>query len=201
VYILPTSKTSFYRLLSDGNIIFRIYSRQLHQRIPSQIGEACLKMTDILKSETFIFCNDIEILYKPKIPECQIQIGVLKVTVQLGSKQRHFNNNFLKKLSIEGLCTETLSNHETVKPSTFRHKHEASLKPMSNSELAPGHHASSISRRIIKNNRSSVICHNMNNNHQFCKNCEEVELRHRVADSLLSETSLNEVIFALLCTC
>jgi hypothetical protein len=151
-------------------------------------------MTDILKSETFVFCKDIEILYKPKIPECQVQIGVLKVTVQLGSEQRHFDNNFLNKLSNEGLCTEAGCDHETVRPSTFKHKHEASLKPVSDSIPAPRHHASSISGRIIKNNRRSVVSHNINKNRQFCKNYEEAELHQRVADSSLSETSFNEVI-------
>jgi hypothetical protein len=157
-------------------------------------------MTDILKSDTYILCKDIDILYKPKIPECQVQIGVLKVTVQLGSEQRHFDNNFLNKLSNEGLCTEAGGDHETVRRSTFKHKHEASSMPVSDSIPLP-RHASSNSRKIIKNNRRSVVSHNINNNRQFCNNCEEDELCHRVAGSSLSETSLNEVILALLCTC
>lgn len=195
LYILPTSKTSFYRLLRDGNITFRIYSRHLHQRLPSQIGEARLRMTDILKSETFIFHKDIEILYRTKIPECQVHIGVLKITVQLGSGQRNFGNNFLNKLNNEGMCTEVVSDCAS------EHKPEANLKPVSDTRLAPRHHASSISRRSIKNNGSNGISRDMIKENQFCQNSEqEIELDHRVADSSLSETSLNEVRHALSCT-
>lgn len=201
MYILPTSKTSFYRLLRDGNITFRIYSRHLHQRLPSQIGEACLRMTDILKSETFIFCKDIEILYSTKIPECQVHVGVLKVTVQLGSGQRNHGNNFLNKLNNEGMHTEVINDCENMKPDASEHKREANLKPVSDAGRAPRHHASNISRRIIKNSGSSGINHDIIKENQFCKNSEqEIKLDHRVADSSLSEISLNEVRLALSCT-
>jgi hypothetical protein len=157
-------------------------------------------MTDILKSETFIFCKDIEILYGSKIPECQVHIGVLKVTVQLGSAQRNFGNNFLNKLNNEGMHTEVVSDHENMKPDAFEHKREASLKPVSDARLASKHHASNISRRIIKNSGRNGISHDINKENQFCKNIEqEIELDHRVADSSLSETSLNEVRIALAC--
>lgn len=182
--------------------MFRIYCRQLHQRIPSQIGEACLRMTDILKSETFIFHKDMEILYRTNTPECQVHIGVLKVTVQLGSGQRNFGNNFLNKLNNEGLPTETGSDCENMKPDTFEHKREASSKPVSEARHALKHHASNISTRIIKNRvRNGVSC-NINKESQFCKNTEQdIELDHRAADSSLSETSLNEVMLALSLTC
>jgi hypothetical protein len=201
-HLLPTSRTSFYRLLRDGYITFRIYSRQLHQRIPSQIGEACLRMTDILKYETFTFCKDIEILYRTKIPACQVHVGVLKVTVQLRSGQRNFGNNFVNKLNGEGLGTEAGSDSENVKPETFEHKREASLKPVSDARLAPRHHISSISRRFVKNSTRHGISYNINKKHQFCKNSEqEIDLDNGVADSSPSETSLNEVGLALACIC
>ncbi|XP_033608790.1 uncharacterized protein LOC111867995 isoform X4 [Cryptotermes secundus] len=195
LYILPTSKTSFCRLLRDGNITFRVYSRHLHQKLPLQIGEACLRMTDILKSESFIFHDDIEILYRTKIPECQVHIGVLKITVQLGSGQRNFGNNFLNKLNSDGMRTEVVSDCENMKPGASEHKREANLKPVSDTRLAPRHHASSISRRIIKNNGSSGISCDVIKENQFCKNSEqEIGLDHRVADSSLSETRLNEPV-------
>lgn len=185
--------------MRDGNITFRIYSRQLHQRLPSKIGEACLRMTDVLKSETFIFRKDIEILYRTKIPECEVHIGVLKVTVHLGSGQRKFGNNFLSKLNNDGMHTEVVTDCENMKPHAFEHKREASLKPVSDVRLAPKQHAPNISRRIIKNSGRNGISRDINEENQFCKNSEqEIELDHRVADSSLSETRLNEVRLALL---
>jgi hypothetical protein len=158
-------------------------------------------MTDILKSETFILHKDIEILYRTKVPECQVHIGVLKVTVQLGSGQRNFNNNFLNKLNNEGMHTEVGSDCENMKPDAFEHKHETSLKSVSDASLLPEHRAPNISRRIIKNSRRNGVSHDINKESQFCKNSEqEIELDHRVADSSLSEASLNEVRLALSCT-
>jgi ribosomal protein L32 len=158
-------------------------------------------MTDILQSETFIFCKDIEIVCRSKIPECQVNIGILKVTVQLGSEQRNFGNNFVNKLNNESLCNEAGSDHDSVKPVAFKHECEASLKPVLDSRRAPRHHISNISRGTVKNSRRSAVNHNINNKYEFCKNCEEVELDHRVADSSLSETNLNEVRLALSCSC
>jgi hypothetical protein len=158
-------------------------------------------MTDILKSEAFIFCKDIDILCRTKIPECQVHIGVLKVTVHLGSGRRNFGNNFMNKLSNEGMHTEVGSDCEDMKPDALEHTCEASLKPVSDASLAPKHHASNISRRIIKNSSRNGISHDINEEDQFCKNSEqEIELDHKVTDSSLSERSLNEVRLALLCT-
>jgi hypothetical protein len=113
----------------------------------------------------------------------------------LGSGQRNFGNNFLNKLNNEGLRTEAGSDCENMKP-------EASLRPVSDARIAPKLHASNISRRIIKNRGRNGISHNRNKESQFRKNTEQdIELDHRVADSLLSETSFNEVRLALSHTC
>jgi len=193
VHMLPTSKTSLHKLLRDVNIAFRIYSRQLSQKIPSKIGEAHLSMTDILKSETFSSCKDIAVLNTTKIPECQVPIGVLKVTVELGSEQKYFGNNFVEKISNEGWGTEADSDYGGVKLGIHEYNTEASLKHVSDPRPAPKHHASNISRRFFKNRRKIISC-NINMDPEFSKNSQQkTELEDQVLDSSLSETSLNKV--------
>jgi hypothetical protein len=199
--VLPTDKTSLHRLLRDGIITFRIYSRQLHQRIPSQIGEALLGMADILLSESFSFYKDVEVLYTTKVPECQVTVGVLKVTVELGSGQKYFGNNCLKKLNDERLGTDAGSDCEGVKLDVFEHNNQGSLKHMPEPRVTPRHHASDISKRTCRKKRK-VITHNINKEHEFCKNSQQnTESEDGVVDSSLSEISLNKVRYALSCLC
>jgi hypothetical protein len=197
LHVLPTSKASLHRLLRAVSITFRIYSRQLHQRIPSQIGEAYVEMSDNLLSETFSFYKDIEVLYTTKEPECQMVLGVLKVTVELGSGQKYFGNNFLKKFNNEGLGTEAGSDCEGVKLDVFGHKNQSTLKHVSD----PRHHASDISERTFKKGRN-VVSYKINKEQEFCKNNQQnIELEDRMVDSSRSEISLNEVRYALSFAC
>ncbi|XP_069677731.1 C2 domain-containing protein 3 isoform X2 [Periplaneta americana] len=98
IHMLPITKTPLYSLLNNVNIMFRIYSRQLHQKIPLQIGEAEFKLAKILKSETLGCCEHIEFFCMATIPEHQLCEGVLKVSVDLGLEGKHFGHNFLSLL-------------------------------------------------------------------------------------------------------
>ena len=197
---VPTSKTSLHKFLRDGNIMFRIYCRQLHQRLPTQVGEARLRMTDILKSEIFSFCKDVEVVYRTKIPECQVVIGLLKVTVKLGTRQKHFGNDFPDKLHKECMSSNVCNNCESRK-----HDAEASLRHVSDPTPAPRCDGFSISRRIFKHSRKKVTSCDVSKEQEFCKNDQQkVELDDEVVCPSLTEVCVNKVRHAfrrMFCYC
>jgi hypothetical protein len=154
-------------------------------------------MADILLSESFSFYKDVEVLYTTKVPECQVTVGVLKVTVELGSGQKYFGNNCLKKLNDERLGTDAGSDCEGVKLDVFEHNNQGSLEHMPEPRVTPRHHASDISKRTCRKKRK-VITYNINKEHEFCKNTQQnTESEDGVVDSSLSEISLNKVRYAL----
>lgn len=186
---MPTSKASLHKFLRDGNITFRIYCRTLYQRIPTQVGEAHLRMTDILKSETLSFCKDVEVVYRTKIPECRVVIGLLKVTVKLGARRKHFGSDFPEKLNGEFLSSNGGNSCVSRKPDS-----EAILRHVSDPTPAPRCEGSSISRRIFKNNRKKVIGCDVSKEQEFCKNGQQkITLADEVIYPALREAHVNQV--------
>jgi len=177
--------------------MFRIYCRTLHQRVPTQVGEAHLTMTDILKSENFSFCKDVEVVYRTKIPECQVVIGLLKVTVKLGATRKHFVSDFPDKLNKESLSSNAGSNCESRKRDS-----EASLRHVSDPTPAPRSEDFSISRRIFKNNRKKVMRCDVSKEQESCKNDQQkIELDDEVVYPSLREVCFNKVRHAFRRTC
>ena len=192
---VPTSKASLHKFLKDGNIMFRIFCRTLHQRIPTQVGEAHLRMTDILKSETFSFCKDVEVVYGTEIPECQVVIGLLKVTVRLGARRKHFGGDLPDKLNTESLSSNAGSNCVSRK-----HDSEASLRHVSDPTPAPRSEGFNTPRRIFKNNGKKIMSCDVSKEEEFCKNDQrKTELNDEVAYPSLREVCVIKVRHAFRC--
>jgi len=186
---VPTSKAALHKFVRDGNIMFRIYCRTLHQRVPALVGEAHLNMTDILKSETLSFRKDVEVVHRTKIPECQVVIGLLKVTVKLEARRKHFGNVFPDKLNKESLSSSAGSNCVSRK-----HDSEANLRHVSDPTPAPQSEGFNISRRIFKNSRKKVMSCDVSKEQEFCKNDQQkIELDDEVAYPSLREVCVNKV--------
>jgi len=194
---VPTNKASLHKFLMDGNIMFRIYCRTLQQRVPTQVGEAHLNMTDILKSETFSLCKDVDIVYRSKIPEHQVVIGLLKVTVKLGATRKHFDSDFLDKLNKEFLNSNAGSNCESRKQDS-----EASLRYVSDPTTAPRSEGFDITRRIFKNSRKKVMSCDVSKEQEFCMNDrQKTESDDEVAYPSLREVCVCKVRHAVRCMC
>ena len=186
---VPTNKASLREFLRDGNILFRIYCRTLQQRVPTQVGEAHLSMTDILKSETFSLCKDVDIVHRTKITECQVVIGLLKVTVKLGARRKDFDSDYPDRLNKEFLSSNAGSNCESRKQDS-----EASLRHVSDPTPAPRSEGFNISRRVFKNSRKEVMSCDVNKEQEFCKNDQQkIELDDEVAYPLPREVCVNKV--------
>jgi hypothetical protein len=177
---VPTSKASLHKFLRDGNVTFKIYCRPLHQRTPTQVGEAHLRMTDILKSEIFSFCKDVEVVYSTKVPDCQVVIGLLKVTVKLGARWKQLGGDFPDRLNKESLSSDTSNSCENRK-----HDNEASLRHMSDPTPAPRCDGLNTSSRIFNNEASlrhmsdptpAPRCDGLNTSSRIFNN--EASLRH-----------------------
>jgi hypothetical protein len=147
-------------------------------------------MTDILKSENFSFCKDVEVVYRTRIPECQVVIGSLKVTVKLGATRNRFGSDFPDKLNKESWN----SNAGSSNCESRKHDNEASLRSVSDPTPAPGSEGFSISRRIFKNNRKKVMSCDVSKEQEFCKNDQQrIELDDEVVYPLLREVCFNKV--------
>ena len=186
---VPTNKASLYKFLRDGNIMFRIYCRTLHQRMPTQVGEAHLSMTDILKSETSSLCKDVEVVCRTKIPESQVVTGLLKVTVKLGARRKYIDSDFPDKLNKEFLSSNAGGNCESGKRDS-----EANLRHLSDPTPAPRSEGFNISRGIYKNSRKKVMSCDVSKEREFCKNVQqEIELDDKLAHPSLREVCVNKV--------
>ena len=186
---VPTSKAVLHKFLRDGNIMFRIYCRTLHQRVPTRVGEAHLSMADILKSETSSFCKDVEVVYRTKIPECQVVIGLLKLTVKLEARRKHFGSDFPDKLNKESLSSNAGNNCVSRK-----HDSKASLRHVSDPTPVPRCEDFSISRRIFKNNGKKIMSCDVSKEEEFCKNDQrKIELGDEGAYPSLREVRVNKV--------
>jgi hypothetical protein len=190
---LPTGKASLHKFLRDGNVTFRIYCRPLHQRTPMQVGEAHLRMTDILKSEILSFCKDVEVVYRTKTPDRQVVIGLLKVTVKLGARWKQFGGDFPDRLNKVSLSSDTCNSCESRKCES-----EASLRHMSNPTPAPTCDGFKISRGIFNNGRKNVMSCDVNKKQELCKNDQQkTELDNGVVYSSQRELCVNKVRQAL----
>jgi hypothetical protein len=146
-------------------------------------------MTDILKSETFSFCEEMEVVYRTKIPECQVVIGLLKVTVKLAARQKHFDSDFPDRLNKESLSSNAASNCVSRK-----HDSEASLRHVSDPKSAPRCESFSISRRIFKNNGKNAMRCDVSKEQESCKNDQQkAELDDEVAYPSLREVCVSKV--------
>jgi len=150
-------------------------------------------MTDILKSENFSLCKDVDVVYRTKIPECQIVIGLLKVTVKLGARQKHFDSDFPDKLNKEFLSSNAGSNCESRKQDS-----EASLRHVSDPTPAPRSEGFNISRRIFKNSTKKTMSCDVSKEQEFCNNDrQKTELDDKVAYPSLREECVNKVRHAV----
>jgi hypothetical protein len=149
-------------------------------------------MADILQSEIFSFCKDVEVVCRTKIPECQVVVGLLKVTVKLGARRKYFDNN-------DGLNKEFLDSKAGNNCASRKHDSEASSRHVSNPTPAPRCDGFNISRRIFKNSRKKVMSCGVSKEQEFCKNGQQKsELDDEVVYPSLRELTVNKVWHVLL---
>jgi hypothetical protein len=142
-------------------------------------------MTDILKSKTFSFCKGVEVVYGNRIPECQVVIGLLKVTVKLEARRKHFGSDFPDILNKESLRSNAGNNCVSGK-----HDSEASLRHVSDPTPVPRCEGFD----IFKNNGKKIMSYNVSKEEEFCKNDQQkIELGDEVAYPSLREVHVNKV--------
>jgi hypothetical protein len=150
-------------------------------------------MTDILKSKNFNFSEAVEVVCGTKISECQVVVGLLKVTVKLEVRQKYFGSDLPDRLNEGSLGTNVGNNYENRK-----HDSEASLRHVSDSTPSPRHDGFDISKRVFKDSRRKVMSCDGSNIQEFCKNGQQkTELGDKVVYPSTREISVKKVRPAL----
>ncbi|KAK2587232.1 hypothetical protein KPH14_002971 [Odynerus spinipes] len=87
VYRIPT-----FNIDKDFSLCFKILTRHLNQKSPTELGSGMMYISDIIKTENLSLSQKLTIINKG------IKIGELKVTTELGCDLVHFGKQYIEAI-------------------------------------------------------------------------------------------------------